>query len=69
MKEIPLTTDSSGILKATLPKGKGTYYLTQVVKGSGSYDLISVVSTLLTTVILAALCFKDKLLKLLGKIK
>jgi hypothetical protein len=60
--------DKSSVLHARLPKGKGTYYLSQVIEGSGAYELLSIMSLSLIVFVLFLSYYRDKLLQLFRKV-
>jgi hypothetical protein len=68
MDRVELYGDKSGVLHARLPKGKGTYYLSQVVEGRGTYELLSIMSFSLVVSVLILSHYRDKLLQLLRKV-
>lgn len=65
---VKLYADSYGLLTAQLPKGKRTYYLSQVVQGSGAYGLLSAICFPLIMIVLLVSYYRGELLKLLRKI-
>jgi len=68
MDRVELYGDKSGVLHARLPKGKGTYYLSQVVEESGKYELLSIMSFSLIVSVLILSYYRHKLLQLLRKV-
>lgn len=68
MDRVELYGDKSGVLHARLPKGKGTYYLSQVVEGRETYELLSIMSFSLVVSVLILSHYRDKLLQLLRKV-
>lgn len=68
MDRVELYGDKSGVLHARLPKGKGTYYLMQIVHASGGYEMLTIMSFPLILLILLAFYYKDRLLQFFSKI-
>lgn len=68
MDSVKYYGDKSGVLHARLPKGKGIYYLTQIVQGSGVYEMLTIMSFPLIVSVLLMVYFKVNLLQLLRKV-